>query len=185
MKQTDTANQIRAWIASIMETVEMKRDLIEQNNGVNMTYDFIKDFVGVDLERIQEAWKEIDSTIPFESYVRIMALHELGHAKDREALLDSLPRTFEIYKMKKRRPRAEQYSNADLLSMRIEEHEMNIAFEKTAWQHAEEMNLQYGIAEHADFVQIKAHSLSSYIQTYEKELKIYNELLAAEIVQTA
>ena len=163
----------------------MNLELIEQNTGVNMSYDFIKNFVGVDLKRVQEAHDEMAVPVLPEIYIQIMTLHELGHATDREALLDSLPRTLEIFKMKKNRPMDEQYSNAALLSMRIEEHEMNIAFEETAWQHAEEMNRQYAIAEQTVFEQIKTHSLRSYIRSYERDLQLYNELLAAENLQTA
>lgn len=168
-----------------MNTVGMELQLIEQNTGVNMSYDFIKDFVGVDLSRAQEAWNELAFSVPFETYIKVMTLHELGHAADREALLDSLPRTIQIYKMKKSRPLKEQYSNAALLAMRIEEHEMDIAFEETAWQNAEDMNRQAVFSDPVIFRQIKTHSLRSYIQKYKKDLQLYNELLAAEIEQTA
>lgn len=177
--------QIKDWIHSAMNTAGMDLQLIEQNTGVNMSYDFIKNFVGVDLNRVQEAWHELAFFVPLETYIKVMTLHELGHAADREALLDSLPRTMEIYKMKRSVPLKEQYSNPELLAMRIEEHEMNIAFEKTAWHNAEEMNRSAGFPPPSVFAQIKAHSLKSYLRNYEKDLRLYKELPIREIEQTA
>ena len=69
-----------------------------------------------------------------------MTLHELGHAVDREALQASLPRTIEIFTMKKQHTLKEIYHQEQLLAMLIEEHEMNIQFEQTAWENAWMLN---------------------------------------------
>lgn len=185
MNVINVERQIKQWICSTIETVGMPLELIEQTNGINMSYNFIEDFVGVDLNRVQEAQIELASPVPLGTYIQIMTLHELGHAMDREALLESLPRTIQIHKMKKSYPLSEQCSNAELLGMRIEEHTMNIAFEETAWMNAAELNRKHSIGDHINFELIKAHSLQSYTQLYEKDLLLYNELLASEKPQTA
>lgn len=168
--------QIEQWIQSAIETIGVDIEVIRKNSGVNMSYDFIKHYVGVDIKRVQEAKKEMRSSISLELYVKILTLHELGHAADREALIASLPRTIEIYEMKKSHPLKEQYNDTALLGMRIEEHKMNIAFEETAWANARKLNKQYRIADWNSFEKVKAHSLLTYKKQYQRDLEIYTKL---------
>ncbi|WP_240033970.1 integrase [Planococcus salinus] len=145
-----------------------------------MSYDFIKHRVGVDVQRVQQANKELPAPLPLELYVKILTLHELGHALDRPALQASLPRTIEIYEMKKKHPLEEQYTHPELLAMRIEEHKMNIAFEEAAWANAREMNERYHLADQQSFEQVKVHSLQTYEKKYQRDLQLYVKLTAAQ-----
>ena len=78
-------------------TVKIKQD----DSGINMSYNFIGDYVGFDAKRLVEARNELMLPTSLEIYVKTMTLHELGHAVDRQALQASLPRTIEIFTMKK------------------------------------------------------------------------------------
>lgn len=168
--------QIEQWIQSTIDITGIDIKLIHNPTGINMTYDFIKHHIGVDIKRVQEARKELELPISLEKYVNILTLHELGHACDRQALMASLPRTIEIYDMKKNHSLDEQYNNADLLAMRIEEHKMNIAFEETAWAYARKLNQQHTIADWNSFEKVKAHSLMTYKERYHRDLQIYKLL---------
>src|SRR5699024_2847356 len=140
---------------------------------------------GYDPDRIYEAKKELHTPISLEKYIQIFTLHELGHALDRDALLNSLDKTLEIFEMKKRHSLKEQYSNPSLLTNLIHEHKMNIQFEKTAWDHAERLNKQFKIVDNKIFDQVRNHSLSTYIELYEEDLRVYNQLLLKENLKSA
>ncbi|NEU32153.1 integrase, partial [bacterium LRH843] len=142
MKGINNEKWLKDLIQSVMKAVEIEIEVRQENTGVNMSYNFIQNFVGFDAKRIQKARTELQSPLSLELYIKIFTLHELGHAVDQKALLDSLPRTIEILQMKRSYTRNEHYNNTDLLAILIEEHEMNIAFEETAWTNAENLNKQ-------------------------------------------
>src|SRR5690606_17617859 len=97
----------------------------------------------------------------------------------------SLPWTIEVYNMKKTAPYDKQRSDPDLLKIILDEHLMNLEFERTAWTHAETFNDQYQIADKNTFASIRQHSLSSYENPYFRDLKLYEELLAGTTRLTA
>jgi len=185
MKKRIMMKRIKQWIRSTADAVQMDTVMKRQQTGVNMTYDFIQDMVGYDLERLQKARREMKQPVSLETYVRTLTMHELGHAVDREALLASFDRTVEIFRMKKTYSAAEQRRNPDTFAMLIEEHEMNITFEETAWDNAEKMNRLYGIVDWNDFYNVKAHSLSTYKAYYEWDLHSYQRLVEAASVPVA
>lgn len=185
MKKLNREEKLEGLIHSTMEKVGMDLELRKVTTGVNMSYDFIKNYIGIDVTRVQTALKEMPLEVSLEVYIQSLTLHELGHAMDRKALLESLPRTIEFYVMKKANSLYEQYSQINLWAMRIEEHEMNIIFEETAWTNAEWLNKQFSLVDWKSFEQIKIHSLSTYHELYERDLKLYHKLLSLPIEQTA
>jgi hypothetical protein len=178
MTERTKNKSIKQLIQSTVAAVQMDIRLKPDSSGVNMSYNFILDYVGFDTQRLQQARNEMQTHIPLDEYIKILTLHELGHAVDREALMDSLPRTMEIYEMKKKHPFHQQYEDLDLLEMIIEEHKMNILFEETAWLNAEELNRIYRIVDWYSFEKVKTHSLSTYQELYEKDLALYDRLVA-------
>ncbi|WP_152534709.1 hypothetical protein [Bacillus cihuensis] len=107
------------------------------------------------------------------------------HAVDRKSLLDSLERTIEIFKMKKRYSQYELYNDRKLLAMLIEEHEMNIVFEETAWENSKKMNEEYSIVDWRSFELVKAQGLATYIHLYQEDLNLYKRLVAEHSDQIA
>ncbi|WP_252504603.1 integrase [Sporosarcina sp. Marseille-Q4943] len=174
MKERMTVSQIVAVIESTIYAVNMDVELKQERTGVNMMYDFIKDEVIVDIARVQKACQELPEPMPLETYLRILTIHELGHAMDRKALLDSLDRTKEIMLMKKQAAAEKRPTDLPLMTMVIEEHETDIAFEETAWANAEILNSFFEIVDGDSFEKVKAHSLSTYRASYEYDLEIYN-----------
>lgn len=172
-------------INSVMQVVGMTITIKQDHSGINMSYNFIGDYVGFDAERLIEASHELPLPPSLEVYVKTITLHELGHAVDREALQSSLPRTIEIFTMKKQHPLKEIYLDEHLLSMLIEEHEMNIRFEQTAWDNAWELNGIYNLVPEEDFHYIKQHSLATYKKLYEQDLQAYHHLLNQYVSQLA
>ena len=79
--------------------------------------------------------------------------------------------------MKKNYSIDEQYSDYNLFTMLIEEHEMNIAFEETAWANAEKLNMEYGIVDFESFEKAKNQGMATYLNLYAKDLQIYNMLV--------
>lgn len=150
--------------------------LKEDHSGVNMSYNFITNVVSFDAKRLVEAAGEL-SSIPFDQYVKTITLHELGHALDRPALDASLDRTLDYFDMRDQYSTKEIFKNPDLLGMIIEEHQMNIAFEETAWANAENLNQKLQIIDQNSFELIKKQSLSTYIKNYEEDLSAYKQLL--------
>lgn len=61
--------------------------------------------------------------------------------------------------------------------MLIEEHEMNIQFEQTAWENAWMLNRTHPLVPEEDFDYIKQHSLATYQKLYEQDLQAYHHLL--------
>ena len=161
-------------ITSTIQAVGMDNELKQDESGINMTYNFISNCVGFDAERLVEAWKEIEAAIPLEQYVRTLTMHELGHAVDREALQKSLDRTLEIMEIKEKYSEVELYTNEHLLAVVIEEHEMNIIFEETAWQNAKQLNEKAQMVDEVTFELIKNQSLATYKNLYEEDLSIYS-----------
>lgn len=178
-------NEIKGWIQSVLDLAGYRLDIIEHNKGINMSYNFIHDRIGVDIARIQKARKELSSPVSLKTYIEVMTLHELGHATDREALLDSLPWTIEAYNMKKAVPEDSHYSDVNLLKIILDEQLMNIEFEKTAWNHAETMNQRLRITNAETFEFIRQHSLASYEIPYLENLRLYERLLVDAAEMTA
>lgn len=172
-------------IHSVMQTVGITAAIKQDHSGINMSYNFIGDYIGFDANRLLEARNELMVPIPLEVYVKTITLHELGHAVDREALQASLPRTIEIFTMKKQHAKKEIYRNERLLSMIIEEHEMNIQFEETAWENAWDLNNTRHLIDKKDFDYIKQHSLATYHKLYEQDLHAYHHLLSQPVLQLA
>jgi hypothetical protein len=185
MHEKNRNRWIEELIQSTIRTVGIDSELKHQLTGVNMSYNFILDYIGYDVERIEEAIKEMRGQVSLQSYVKALTLHELGHAFDRKALLDSLTKTLEYYEMKKNDPLYERYSDCNLLRMLIEEHEMNIGFEETAWVNAEKLNMEYGIVDKAAFEKVKEQGMATYLNLYAKDLQLYNKLVSEQSEQIA
>ena len=168
-----------------MDLTGFKLDVLEHTKGVNMSYNFIYDRIGVDIARVQEAKKELALPVSLKTYIEVMTLHELGHAADREALLESLPWTIEVYNIKKAAAVDSHFSDPALLKLILDEQLMNIEFEKTAWNHAETMNRQHKVADKETFEFIRKHSLASYEIPYLENLQIYEGQLADTTEMTA
>lgn len=173
-------NWIEQLIQSTIRAVGIEIELKQEHTGVNMSYNFILDHIGYDVKRIEEAIKEMQCQVSLKSYIKAFTLHELGHALDRQALLDSLSKTLEFYEMKKNHTKFEQYSDDNLLKMIIEEHEMNIAFEETAWANAEKLNMEYDIVDWDSFEKAKNQGMATYLNLFSKDLMIYNQLVSEQ-----
>lgn len=169
-----TESQIVAVIESTIRAVSMDVELKQESTGINMMYDFIKDEVIVDIARVQKACQELPEPMPLETYLRIITIHELGHAMDRQALLASLDRTKEIILIKKQAAAEKRPTDLPFMTLVVEEHKTDIAFEETAWANAEILNSFFEITDGKSFEQVRTHSLSTYNAAYEKDLKIYN-----------
>ncbi|MGN7386399.1 integrase [Sporosarcina sp. SAFN-015] len=174
MEERMTESQIVALIESTIHAVNMDVELKQESTGVNMMYDFIKDEVIVDIARVRKACQELPEPMPLEIYLRVLTIHELGHAMDRKALLDSLDRTKEIIHMKKQAAAEMRSTDLPFMTMVMEEHETDIAFEETAWANAEILNSFFEIVDGASFEKVKVHSLATYRTVYEADLEIYN-----------
>lgn len=185
MQNKFTETYIHQLINSTMHDVGMNVELKQDNSGINMSYNFIGNYVGFDVNRLLEVSNEMQTLISLELYIKIITIHELGHAMDRDALLDSLTRTLEIFNKKNNHSLYELYNNIDLLAMLMEEHEMNIIFEETAWENAEILNKKFRIVDEKSFEIVKAHSLSTYMNLYKEDLHLYEELMASQHVQIA
>lgn len=177
MKEIIPKDYIAQLVQSTMIEVNLLLEIQEDTSGVNMSYNFITNRIGIDYKRVQEALNELPYTIPLELYIKVFTMHELGHALDQQALMDSLQKTLDIFEMKRTHSTHEIYNNVDLLAMIIEEHKMNIAFEKTAWDNAALLNEEFKLVDWATFETLKAHSLSTYLQLYEEDLALYRALV--------
>ncbi|QSB09174.1 integrase [Lysinibacillus fusiformis] len=169
-------------IQSVVQAVNMTVKIKQDDSGMNMSYNFIGDYVGFDAKRLVEARNELMLPTSLEVYVKTMTLHELGHAVDREALQASLPCTMEIFTMKKQHALKEIYRQEHLLAMLIEEHEMNRQFEQTAWTNAWMLNHTHHLVPEKDFHYIKQHSLATYQKLYDQDLQAYHHLLNQQMV---
>lgn len=168
-----------------MDLTDNKLDLVEHSKGINMSYNFIHNYVGVDLARVQQANEELPIPVSLKTYIEVMTLHELGHAADREALLASLPWTLEVYNTKKAAPKNSLYTDPDLLKIVLDEQLMNIEFEITAWNQAETMNNFHQVTDKQTFDFIRKHSLASYEKPYQQNLQLYERLHADAVEMTA
>lgn len=185
MKEKNRDRRINRLIESTMKTVGMDIEIKQEQTGVNMSYNFIFDYVGIDMQRVNEAIKEMHIPVSIESYIKTFTLHELGHALDRKALLDSLDRTLEIFEMKRNYTLYEQYNDINLLAMLIEEHKMNIDFEEKAWMNAEELNKKYGVVDWGIFEKLKDQGMATYMNLYKEDLQLYSKLVAENSEKTA
>ncbi len=183
MQDNYKEKNLRQLILSTIKAVGMNTELKKDECGINMSYNFIGDYVGYDKKRLVEAWKEMQAAIPFEQYVKTLTMHELGHAIDREALQDSLERTLEILDIKNSHSPRELYTNIDLLSVLLEEQQMDITFEETAWRNAKYLNETAGLVDSFTFEFIKKHSLATYKDLYEEDTALYNKLAEERTLQ--
>ena len=177
MTYVKTQNNIEEIIHSTVHSVNMTMEVYKDNSGINMSYNFIGNYIGVDLHRLFIAIEEMPCSLTMELYVKILTMHELGHAMDRVALMNTLERTKEIFHMKRNHSIKEIYNNLEMLSVILEEHEMNLVFEETAWTNAETLNETYKIVNPVYLEIVKKHSMSTYINSYEADLSIYNSLM--------
>ena len=182
--QQSTNEFLYELIYSTIKATGLNTMLEEDHTGVNMSYNFITNVVSFDAKRLVKAAGEL-SNIPFDQYVKTITLHELGHAIDRPALDASLTRTLDYFDMRDQYSTKEIFNNPDLLGMIIEEHQMNIAFEETAWANAEILNQKLQFIDQNSFEMIKKHSLSTYIRNYEEDLAAYKQLLEQTELQPA
>jgi hypothetical protein len=185
MNDRSKRKKIGELIQSTLSAVGIDIELKQKHTGVNMSYNFILDYIGYDVKRIEEALKEMQPKVSLASYIKAFTLHELGHALDRKALMDSLTKTLEFYEMKKNYSIYEIYNDYNVLAMLIEEHEMNIRFEETAWVNAEKLNMTYGIVDWASFEKVKKQGMSTYLNLYEKDLQLYHKLVSEQPEQIA
>lgn len=170
-------NLIEEIIHSTVRAVKMSMELRKDNSGINMSYNFIGNYIGVDLDRLNIAREEMSNAITIELYVKILTIHELGHAMDRVALMHTLDRTVEIFNMKRNHSKKDIYNNLELLAIILEEHKMNLEFEETAWTNAEKLNKAFQIVDPVFLELVKKHSLSTYTDLYQADLSFYNSLM--------
>ena len=180
-----TNEYIAEIIQSVMKLVKIDLEIRPDHSGINMSYNFIGHYIGIDFNRLRSAWEEIEVSISFKSYIKVLTIHELGHAIDRPALLESLERTIEIFEIKKNYLASEIYKDSSLLAVIIEDHEMNIIFEETAWINAEQLKNTNNLVNNSNFALVKDISLESYQRLYLKDLELYNTLLENLNYQTA
>ena len=185
MKKMNIEKDLSALIGAVVCATGMNVPIKQDYSGINMSYNFIGDYISFDATRLLEAKNELMPSPSLEVYIKTMTLHELGHGVDRQALLASLSRTIEIYTMKKNHSSKEIYNSKQLLSMIIEEHEMNINFEETAWDNAWHLNQKLQLVAKHDFEHIKEHSLATYNKNYQMDLQLYNDLLSQHLLQLA
>jgi len=165
--------------------VKMDVDIRQDCSGVNMSYNFIGHYISIDEKRLIEAKEEILFPISLETYINILTIHELGHAMDRDNLMATIDRTIEIFEMKNSHSPKELYTNPELLAILLEEHDMNLVFEETAWNNAEKLNKQYEIVDEMTFQAVKLHSLSTYIKSYQTDLVLFQKLRENQSMQIA
>ena len=158
--------KIRFIIRRVLKRTGFVLEIKVDRCGTNMTYDFIHDYVTFDPDRIVQAVSEQKVPVDLDAYVTAITLHELGHAIDRKALLDSVARSIEVFNSKRGIPVQAQYRDPAILQMLIGEEERNLVFEKTAWENAEMLNAMHRFVDPAKFNPIAAQSLG----TYEKKL---------------
>ncbi|VDG97893.1 Uncharacterised protein [Lysinibacillus sphaericus] len=174
-------NDIETIIRDTITTVGMEIDVVQKKTGVNMMYDFIEHCVLVDSERLHIARGEMDHMLPISDYVQALTLHELGHALDRKALLESLPGTRDVIELKRTFSRQELYRNSHLLKKIIDENNQDYQFEETAWTNAERLNNMFHIVSTHCLIQMKEHGLATYKQTFLQDNAVYEGLVAAEL----
>lgn len=176
------AAEIRQLIESTMKAVGMELEVREEQTGINMSYQFIYNFVGFDAKRIQQAVKSQIDPVSLEVYVQCFTLHELGHAVDRLALMQSLQRTVEIFQIKDSYRQSGLTSKELYLDAVLEEHEMNIKFEETAWHNAALLNENSRIVTLEIFERLKEQGMETYRQAYERDL-LYRDQLTASVTE--
>ncbi|MGX2959827.1 hypothetical protein JNUCC23_11270 [Peribacillus sp. JNUCC 23] len=87
--------------------------------------------------------------------------------------------------MKRRYSQYTQYNDIKLLAMLIEEHEMNLVFEETAWGNSKKMNEDYCVVDWVSFELVKSQGLATYIHLYQEDLHLYKRLVADQSDQIA
>ncbi|WP_432353316.1 integrase [Sporosarcina sp. A2] len=171
---------IETIICETIATVNMEINVVQKKTGVNMMYDFIENCVLVDSERLHVARAEMENEISLPDYIQALTLHELGHALDRQALMESLPGTLEVIALKKTYSRQELYGETELLKKVIDENDRDYQFEETAWAHAERLNDMCRIVSAGQMEQMKKHGLATYKELFLQDSTVYEGLVAAE-----
>lgn len=185
MNDRNKRKHIKKLIQKTMDTVGLNLKIKQQRTGINMSYNFIGEYVGYDVKRVTEARNEFFSHISLDSYIKTFTLHELGHALDQSTLIKSLPQTIKMIETKRTCSLHEQYNNLEVLTLIIEEHLMNIAFEETAWLNARKLNRLYHVVDWDSFDELNKHGLSTYTTLYQRDLSIYNNLMTTENIAIA
>ncbi|CAM3892768.1 hypothetical protein [Lederbergia lenta] len=185
MKKRVRKKIMKKWIKSTVDSVHMDMEVIHRNTGINMCYQFIKNYLLFDSDRLPIARREMYNMVDLEVYIKTLTLHELGHSLDRDALLASLPKALEFFRMKRKSPIKDRKLNLELFKLDIDEHEMNYVFEETAWENAEKLNRLYNIVDWVDFEKVKFNSLLTYTACYNRDLLIYQRLAAEADKQIA
>lgn len=185
MKKRIRKKLMKKWIKSTVDSVHIEMEVRHRSTGINMCYQFIKNYILFDSDRLPRARSEMYNKVDLEVYIKTLTLHELGHFLDRDALLASIPQTLEFFKKKRKSPLFERKLNVHLFQLDIDEHEMNYVFEETAWTNAEKLNRLYQIVNWSDFEKVKFNSLLTYTASYNRDLLIYQRLLAEANKQIA
>lgn len=176
---------IETIIRDTITAAGMEIDVFQKETGVNMMYDFIDHSVLVDRERLRAARNEMEQVLPLSDYVQALTLHELGHALDRKALLESLPGTREIIELKHNFSRQEIYGDAQLLKKIIDENTRDYQFEETAWTNAERLNDMLHLVSSDCLMQMKEHGLATYQHLFLQDSAVYEGLAAAELATSS
>ena len=153
-----------------------------QSNGINMSYDFIENKVYFDPSRLQQALFEMDQPVTVQQYIQTLTLHELGHALDRQSLLDAMPKMIEIAKVKRKKRFVERREDLVLFAYDMQAHEMDLAFEETAWENAKKLNERLSLISWDVFERVETQGMASYRKLYEKDAMTYKKLLAASLM---
>ncbi|WP_017729303.1 hypothetical protein [Halalkalibacterium ligniniphilum] len=177
MKKRALIKKVKKLIESTLIDVNIVIDVKHKRTRVNMVYDFIQGTLIFDAKRMVEARNEMMEKVSLEDYIKALTLHELGHHLDRYALIASLPRTYEIYELKQKIPYSERRKNLSLFKVDLEEHEMDYAFEESAWAYAKKLNRLYNLVNDNVFEKVKFNSMLSYLASYNQDLLIYQQLL--------
>lgn len=83
-----TNDYIKEIIQYIMTTANIDLEIRPDESGINMSYNFIGHYIGVDFTRLISAWEEIEAPLSLDSYIKTLTIHELGHAVDRRHCLN-------------------------------------------------------------------------------------------------
>ncbi|WP_028782921.1 hypothetical protein [Thalassobacillus devorans] len=169
--------KIKEIVYRTLEKIDISLDIHIQTTQVNMIYDFIKNQLIIDVDRIREARNEMITPVPLEDYIKALVLHEVGHYLDRDALWASIPRALEIRKKKRETPYFERTKDLELFQVDIEEHEVEYTFEETAWNNAAVLNEKFNVVGRDSFEKVRFESLLSYTAVYNRDLLIYQALL--------
>ncbi|MBP1916912.1 hypothetical protein [Lederbergia galactosidilytica] len=168
--------QIKGWIKGVLDTVQLPMPMKQRSTGINMSYNFLENFISFNPTRLIQSHKELPVSISFKAFVQALTLHELGHSLDRDALYASIPKSYHIYQIKKAHPYSERSKNIELFQWDIEDHEMNYVFEETAWRNAQSLNQTHRIVDPKIMDVVEFYSLLTYTAEYNRDLLVHHRL---------